>query len=48
MHQLEPEETGEFDVDVDGEYVSGFELGFRIGDVWTTFGIVVIGVVISL
>lgn len=33
MHQLEPEETGEFDVDVDGEYVSGFELGFRIGDV---------------
>lgn len=34
----------------DGEYVSGFELGFKIGDVeivGTMFGIVVIGVVMS-
>lgn len=58
MHQLPPEETGEFDVDgavigtvEDGEYVSGLESGFKIGDVeivGTKFGIVVIGVVISL
>jgi len=61
MHQLAPEEIGEFTVVgvvngivEAGETVSGLELGFRNGDVemvgvvGTKFGMVVMGVVISL